>query len=436
MTLFDDDLMTRVFNQNIPATEMVLKMILGKDVHIKEHTIQKEYLSPITDGRNITLDVVAVDENGVEMDIEVQGNEPGSHVRRARFHSAAMDHSMLKKKQNFKELRDSYIIFIYKQDKFGKGLPIYRASKFIEETGEPLNDGSHIIYVNGTYNGDDEIGKLMHDFNSLTSEGMNYKELAEGVHHFKETEEGRDIMCESVKRYAEEYKTEDKIETVKNLMKNKGFGVDFGAVYKYNDDMTFSASIVDFGFIKWKTNSTAIKSKNPGERVEFSGINSTYDNIGDDIDDYFDEMEDSIKRAFDLGVEDLGSYTTMVPVKLYLGYSWQFEKKMYLNALYRGRFISGGYENSLSLNYTYKNGFFQISAGNTINHRFFNPGIYLGLGNIFYMGADYSKSVNLAKTKGLSFYFGLNIAVGKKSVKKVKTEQENTETNETSFLER
>lgn len=233
-----------------------------------------------------------------------------------------------------------------------------------------------------------------------------------------------------------DFESADGGDIVKNLMKNKGFGVDFGAVYKYNDDMTFSASIVDFGFIKWKTNSTAIKSKNPGERVEFSGINSTYDNIGDDIDDYFDEMEDSIKRAFDLGVEDLGSYTTMVPVKLYLGYSWQFEKNMYLNALYRGRFISGGYENSLSLNYTYKNGFFQISAGNTINHRFFNPGIYLGLGNIFYMGADYSKSVNLAKTKGLSFYFGLNIAVGKKSVKKVKTEQENTETNETSFLER
>lgn len=72
--------------------------------------------------------------------------------------------------------------------------------------------------------GNDAIGKLMHDFNSLTSEDMNYKELAEGIHHFKENEEGRYIMCESVKNYAkeyaEEYNTEDKIVTVKNLMKN------------------------------------------------------------------------------------------------------------------------------------------------------------------------------------------------------------------------
>ena len=50
--------MTRVFNQNISATEMVLRMILGKDVHIKEHTIQEEYLSPISEGRDIMCESV------------------------------------------------------------------------------------------------------------------------------------------------------------------------------------------------------------------------------------------------------------------------------------------------------------------------------------------------------------------------------------------
>ena len=224
MTLFDDDLMTLVFNQNIPAVELLLRIVLGRKVNVKEHSVQVEFRNPISDGRNITLDVVAVDENGVEIDIEVQGNSTGAHVRRARFHSAALDYRMLKKNEEFNKLRDSYVIFIYKHDKFGKGLPIYKASRFVEETGEPLEDGSHIIYVNGTYKGNDEIGRLMHDFNSLTSEGMNYKELAEGIHHFKETEEGRDTMCESVKNYAqeyaEEYAADSKVEMVKNLMKN------------------------------------------------------------------------------------------------------------------------------------------------------------------------------------------------------------------------
>lgn len=72
----------------------------------------------------------------------------------------------------------------------------------------------------------------MADFRSTSSDGMNYKELADGLHHFKETEEGRDVMCESVKKYAEEYAkeyakeyaeeyaTDTKIEMVKNLMSN------------------------------------------------------------------------------------------------------------------------------------------------------------------------------------------------------------------------
>ena len=37
-------------------------------------------------GRTITLDVKALDRNGTEIDIEVQGNAEGAHVRRARYH--------------------------------------------------------------------------------------------------------------------------------------------------------------------------------------------------------------------------------------------------------------------------------------------------------------------------------------------------------------
>ena len=74
------------------------------------------------------------------------------------------------------------------------------------------------------YKGNDEIGKLMHDFHAKSSDDMNFKELAEGVHHFKETEEGRDVMCESVKNYAikygEELVEQNKIDSVKLIMKN------------------------------------------------------------------------------------------------------------------------------------------------------------------------------------------------------------------------
>ncbi|MEE3471337.1 MAG: hypothetical protein VZR24_11800 [Butyrivibrio hungatei] len=60
----------------------------------------------------------------------------------------------------------------------------------------------------------------MQDFNSSNSNEMHYKELADSVHHFKETRKGRIIMCEAVKKYAEECKIEDKAMTTLNLMKN------------------------------------------------------------------------------------------------------------------------------------------------------------------------------------------------------------------------
>ena len=232
LTLFDDDLMTLVFNKNIQETELILRIILKRNIRVISVDAQEEMRSPIVGGRDITLDIHAIDEDGEEINVEVQGSSEGAHVRRARFHSAVMDSRMLKENDPFKILKDSYVIFIYKHDKFGKGLPIYRAERVISEIEEPLNDGSHIVYVNGNYKGNDEIGKLMADFRSTSSDGMNYKELADGLHHFKETEEGRDVMCESVKKYAEEYAkeyaeeyakeyaTDTKIEMVKNLMSN------------------------------------------------------------------------------------------------------------------------------------------------------------------------------------------------------------------------
>lgn len=234
LTLFDDDLMSLVFDENIPATQLILRIILNRHIIVKSVEGQDELKNPLVRGRDIRLDVHAIDEDGEEIDIEVQGDSEGAHVRRARFHSAMVDSRMLEATDDFKMLKDSYVIFIYKHDKFRKGLPIYRADRTVLETGKPLNDGSHIIYVNGMYKGNDEIGKLIQDFHAKTSENMNYKELADGVHHFKETEEGRDIVCESVRKYAEQEskksaeasRIDTLVKSVKNLMETTSVTLD------------------------------------------------------------------------------------------------------------------------------------------------------------------------------------------------------------------
>ncbi len=219
LTLFDDDLMSRVFDKNIKATELLLRIILGKKVKVISVTGQNEMKNHQVGGRNITLDVDAMDENGEEIDIEVQGNSEGAHVRRARYHSSMVDSRMLKEGQAFRELKDSYVIFIYKHDKFRKGLPLYHVERYVGETNEQFRDGSHIIYVNGNYKGNDEIGQLMQDFREKNPECMHYTELAESVKHFKEKEGGREEMSEIVERYINERVEERVKECVEERVK-------------------------------------------------------------------------------------------------------------------------------------------------------------------------------------------------------------------------
>lgn len=221
LTLFDDDLMSRVFDKNIKATELLLRIILGKKVKVISVTGQNEMKNHQVGGRNITLDVDAMDENGEEIDIEVQGNSEGAHVRRARYHSSMVDSRMLKEGQAFRELKDSYVIFIYKHDKFRKGLPLYHVERYVGETNEQFRDGSHIIYVNGNYKGNDEIGQLMQDFREKNPECMHYTELAESVKHFKEKEGGHEEMSEIVERYINERVEERVEERVKECVEER-----------------------------------------------------------------------------------------------------------------------------------------------------------------------------------------------------------------------
>ena len=75
----------------------------------------------------------------------------------------------------------------------------------MRESGKPFEDGNFIIYVNGTYVEDDDMGHLMEDFRRRDLEGFHNKVLEDGVWHFKAEEEGKTIMCEAVEKYAKEY---------------------------------------------------------------------------------------------------------------------------------------------------------------------------------------------------------------------------------------
>ena len=195
--------------KKMPIHDMILNEKEGDwmgtdDLKVLEVVGQREYKNPMHGGRSITIDIYARDSDGKIYDIEVQRASSGADAHRARFHSSMIDTKMLKAMQEFQEIHDSYVIFITADDVMGAGRPLYHVSRVVEETGTYFGDGSHIIYVNGSFKDDnDPVGRLMHDFRCLSSADMFHPALARQVKFFKETEGGREIMCQIIEELAE-----------------------------------------------------------------------------------------------------------------------------------------------------------------------------------------------------------------------------------------
>ena len=220
--LIDDDFMTACLDENIEGTELILRIILSKpDLVVKSAKTQKVMKNLL--GRDIWLDVNASDSNNEEFDIEIQRADRGADRKRARYHSSILDAHLLRSNDDFKDLPETYVIFITENDVIGRNQPIYTVERQITNIGELFNDGEHIIYVNGAdKNSATELGKLMHDFFCTDPDDMYFKQLADKVRYFKEDEEGVRSMCKVLEDMRNDVREETAqsttVEHIKKLM--------------------------------------------------------------------------------------------------------------------------------------------------------------------------------------------------------------------------
>lgn len=212
----DDDFMRCLFKDNIPLAEFVLRIIVDKqDLTIISCETQKD-MKRLAGARSICLDAYGTDAARKRYDMEIQRQEKGADPHRARYHSSVMDVENLHSGQEFKELPDTYTIFITEKDFYGKGEPVYPIERINLATGKPFEDGEHILYVNGEYRGETKLGKLMHDFNCTQASDMNYKLMAERTRYLKENPKGVSEMC----RIMEDMRNESLKEGIKKGRKD------------------------------------------------------------------------------------------------------------------------------------------------------------------------------------------------------------------------
>ena len=121
--LIDDDFMNACFDGDIEGAELLLRIILEKpDIRVNRVVTQKLMKNLL--GHDIWLDIDANDSDGKEYDIEIQREDKGAGVKRARYHSSIMDSHLLKPGEDFDKLPETYVIFITENDVIGAGKPL------------------------------------------------------------------------------------------------------------------------------------------------------------------------------------------------------------------------------------------------------------------------------------------------------------------------
>lgn len=217
--LLDDDFLTKCFEGDPRYIQLVLRIVLEKPdlevIDVRTQVFVENLLN-----RSVRLDILATDSTGRKINVEIQRSDKGAGRRRARYNSSMMDAGVLRKGEDFDALPETYVVFITEHDVIGAGRPVYHIGRYIFDTGENFDDGSHILYVNGSYRDETPIGKLMHDFSCTDPAKMYFDELAERVRFFKESKEGVSIMCKAMEDMRNESLQEGIEQGMKRGMKS------------------------------------------------------------------------------------------------------------------------------------------------------------------------------------------------------------------------
>ncbi len=220
-----DDTLMQKLGEDREFCEEMLRIILNKPkLKVISNSTQKALHN--IDTRSVTVDIKCMDEDGTIFSVEVQKSNDDDHQKRVRYNGACVQIQSLQKGANFKELPDVCMIFITERDFLGKNKTIYHIDRLIRETGEIINNGYSEIYVNTEIDDKTDLAEYMKLLKSpLVHNNSRFPVISRLTAYYKNGE-GREIMCDVVKNYAEECVEERVIEIAKRMYDN-GADVDF-----------------------------------------------------------------------------------------------------------------------------------------------------------------------------------------------------------------
>jgi hypothetical protein len=204
---------------------------------------------------------------------------------------------------------------------------------------------------------------------------------------------------------------------------NPGLAVDLGIIYRPDPKLTLSASLLDMGGLRWRTELNNINSE--GTFV-YEAIASSGDVISEA---FLGEFIDTLQNAFDVRVTQQ-AFASLLPAQLFLGASYQLKENLSLGVVNRNLLLRSKLHSSLTITATTSltPGLRGTLSWSYLNRSVKNLGAVLALqgkGFQFHLASD-----NLPgffrpfDSRSINFRMGVNVLFGCPRNKKERAEAE------------
>ena len=143
--------------------KQVLEILLNFKISNIKYIEDEKAINIGYDAKSIRLDIYVEDDNKI-YNIEMQVLDKKDLSKRSRYYQSMIDLNCIEKGESYKNLKDSYVIFICTFDPFEKGLSKYSFENICnEDSNLYLKDGTYKIFFNSK-DFEKEENKLLKSF--------------------------------------------------------------------------------------------------------------------------------------------------------------------------------------------------------------------------------------------------------------------------------
>ena len=185
---FSDNYIFCKVMRNESLCKEMLQILLDLKVEKINYIETEKQIENLYDAKGIRMDVFIQDSDRV-IDLEMQTGDYEDLILRSRYYQSAADVSTVPRRTKYKDLKENYIVFLCKEDPFGKGLPVYtKKSIFAETDAIPYNDKCHNIFYNSSGYAkvkDNELRNVLRFIHELKADSNFTKRLESSVDEAK-----------------------------------------------------------------------------------------------------------------------------------------------------------------------------------------------------------------------------------------------------------